>query len=1127
MDGTVRTHHLFQWCLKTLGILALSWTMVGNAIRSAEADAPGVQVAHGFEVTLYADDALAHDIFSMTTDSFGRIVVSGAGYVKILEDTDGDGIADKAIPFVDGPKTGAQGMYFVGRDLLCSGDGGLIRYRDRDQNDRADGPPDTFLKTKTGGEHDLHAIRKGPDGWWYVIAGNMTGINDRYVTLKTSPVKHPEAGTLMRFQPDLSKGEVITHGIRNAYDFDFAGAGDLFTFDSDGERDISLPWYRPTRVFHCLPGSHLGWKTKSWKRPNGFFDMPPVLAEFGRGSPSGVECYEHDAFPEKYRGALFVLDWTYGRVMALPMKQNGSVWSTEPVDFMSAVGQHGFAPTDVTVGADGALYVCVGGRGTRGSVYRIRAVESDSSSNENGTATLTSTPWIESDPTSKEDKLDLCLQAPQPLSSWSRRLWEPVSVELTSEPFLVAAADKKRSVRERVRAIEILTEKFNGIDGDLVNTLSADESALIRARAIWSIGRTQTETPNHRYLAPYIIDRDPLVVRSAMEAMLGGDEESVDRMAEHLGSQIGIKDRFVRQSSMQIMTRMSTDAFHRVAEIGYKQGWYAATPVAGAYAIRKGEYAEYPIEIALRILKAERPVDLKLEATRLLQLGLGDLVPDNDDSDPVFEGYVPAIDLAEHEQKLDRLRIALDEIYPSGDDDLDWELERIISMVQPANDNLITEIAAKMTADSHPVHDIHRLIVLSRIPAARSGDQRKAIANALVLLESKIAKRKLRQDSNWDDRVLEIYMVLVDRDEKLAVAMLDHPQFGHPGHVQFVGACPPERFDDAISAFVKRIESEPDYEWNPDIIFLLGESDNADERNLIREHFDDYSLRNAIIMTLASEPKAEDRRFFVQGLETAPVSAIAECVNALGLLPPSKDPVENVILLNTLRNLTPNGDERGVRDQIAELLRLNLGVNHGYRAGRNGDAQQDVIEKWTATVQKLFPEEVAKQNQANGTDPAALAKLMKDVDWDAGNAVHGLSLFKTRGCVQCHNGRRALGPDLSGVAGRFSRNDLFTAIAFPHRDVSPRYQTIQIATTEGHVRTGLIVYESVDGLVLRDANNKTWRIETEEIEVRKRLSKSIMPTGLLKDLKPSDLADLNAYLRTLGTQSKTRTADAK
>ncbi|GAG21821.1 unnamed protein product, partial [marine sediment metagenome] len=190
----------------------------------------------------------------------------------------------------------------------------------------------------------------------------MAGIDKRFVTVADSPVKTPQAGTLLRLSPDFSKREVMADGFRNAYDFDFHPFGDLFTYDSDGERDVSLPWYRSTRVFQVLPGAHAGWLSRHWKRPAGFLDMPPVMASFGRGSPTGVECYRHTHFPEKYRGALFVLDWTYGRVMTLPLTENGSVWQSESEEFISTVGQFGFAPTDAAVAPDGSLYVSVGGR---------------------------------------------------------------------------------------------------------------------------------------------------------------------------------------------------------------------------------------------------------------------------------------------------------------------------------------------------------------------------------------------------------------------------------------------------------------------------------------------------------------------------------------------------------------------------------------------------------------------------------------------------------------------------------------------------------------------------------------------------------------------------------------------
>src|ERR1051325_11541420 len=204
----------------------------------------GLRIPRGFRITLFADQNLAADIQAMTLDSRGRVVVTGPGYIKILEDRNNDGRADTATLFAETP-TGGMGLCFDGRDLLFMGDGFLSVYHDANGDGRADGPPDRILPFKFG-EHGGHAMRKGPDGWWYVVAGNDTDFKPSHVTLPSSPVVTPEAGAILRLSPDLKQSEILAHGFRNPYDFDFNWMGELFTFDSDTERDAFLPWYKPT-----------------------------------------------------------------------------------------------------------------------------------------------------------------------------------------------------------------------------------------------------------------------------------------------------------------------------------------------------------------------------------------------------------------------------------------------------------------------------------------------------------------------------------------------------------------------------------------------------------------------------------------------------------------------------------------------------------------------------------------------------------------------------------------------------------------------------------------------------------------------------------------------------------------
>jgi putative heme-binding domain-containing protein len=68
---------------------------------------------------------------------------------------------------------------------------------------------------------------------------------------------------------------------------------------------------------------------------------------------------------------------------------------------------------------------------------------------------------------------------------------------------------------------------------------------------------------------------------------------------------------------------------------------------------------------------------------------------------------------------------------------------------------------------------------------------------------------------------------------------------------------------------------------------------------------------------------------------------------------------------------------------------------------------------------------------------------------------------------------------------------------------------------DGRVVSGLIVYESVDGLLLRDAEHRTWRIESTEVASRHLQRNSLMPSGLLRGSTREDLADLYRYLQAL------------
>ncbi|HEY1187279.1 MAG TPA: hypothetical protein VGE74_06455 [Gemmata sp.] len=361
----------------TSALLLLAATSAAPAAPASELKLPP-----GFSAKLFADNPLAPDIYTMTIDDAGRVLIAGRGYVRVLEDADGDGVADRAVDLIDGLKEGPMGLLAEGDSLFVVCDGGLKRYRGYNGKDKLKGPPERVLAVTTGGEHAAHAVRRGPDGWLYLLCGNNSGVKRATATGARSPVEEPVAGALLRLSPDLKTVEIVADGFRNPYSFDFNTDGEPFTYDSDNERCVGLPWYEGCRFYHVVPGGNYGWRSpqfsQTWRKPPYFPDVVKPIADLGRGSPTGVVCYRHTQFPEKYRGGFFLADWTFGRVHFVPLTAAGSTYEGTPEVFAEAVGTSGFAPTALAVHPKtGALFVSIGGRGTRGGVYQITCDKGD------------------------------------------------------------------------------------------------------------------------------------------------------------------------------------------------------------------------------------------------------------------------------------------------------------------------------------------------------------------------------------------------------------------------------------------------------------------------------------------------------------------------------------------------------------------------------------------------------------------------------------------------------------------------------------------------------------------------------------------------------------------------------
>jgi putative heme-binding domain-containing protein len=340
---------------------------------------------------------------SMTVDDKGRLIVSDQ-YGKLYRITPpalggkADDTKVEELPVELGEAHGLlwafDSLYVVVNEGRKYKPRGLWRVTSSKKDDVLD-KKELLREIDGGGEHGPHAVILGPDGKsLYVLHGNHTKpIKTDHTTVP--PIWGEDflvprlwdasghavgivapAGCIYKTDPDGKEWTLISMGYRNQYDAAFNRAGELFTFDSDMEWDINLPWYRPTRVCHAVPGSEFGWRGGTGKMYEYHPDNLPPVVNVGPGSPTGMVFGYGAKFPAKYQETLFCCDWSYGKLYALHLKEDGASYTGELEEFLTGSP---LPLTDIVVNPkDGALYFAIGGRSTMSGLYRVTYVGKES-----------------------------------------------------------------------------------------------------------------------------------------------------------------------------------------------------------------------------------------------------------------------------------------------------------------------------------------------------------------------------------------------------------------------------------------------------------------------------------------------------------------------------------------------------------------------------------------------------------------------------------------------------------------------------------------------------------------------------------------------------------------------------
>ncbi len=268
----------------------------------------------------------------------------GADRITILEDQDGDGLADESHDFVSDLNL-ATGLAFGHRGVFVLNVPYLLFYPDANRDDIPDGDPVVCLSGF--GMEDAHSVANsltwGPDGWLYGCQGST-------VTSMIRGIEFQQG--VWRYHPLTREFELFCEGGGNSWGLDFDASGELIYSTNVG----------PYRNLHGVQGGYY-WKSfgkhGGLHNPHayGYFDHIPHANFTGGHVTVGGLFYSGTNLPSSFRGRYVAGDLLGHTVQWHAVQPLGSTFTSSHGGTLLEANDTWFGATDVTMSPDGAVYV--------------------------------------------------------------------------------------------------------------------------------------------------------------------------------------------------------------------------------------------------------------------------------------------------------------------------------------------------------------------------------------------------------------------------------------------------------------------------------------------------------------------------------------------------------------------------------------------------------------------------------------------------------------------------------------------------------------------------------------------------------------------------------------------------
>jgi len=1136
---------------------------------SPEQEAESFRLPEGFQIELFASEPQISKPLNMAFDGRGRLWITdtveypypappdrpGRDSVKVLEDTDGDGRADRITTFAEGLNI-PIGLYPYEGGLVVFSIPNIWHLKDTDGDGKAD--ERTLLYGPMGVDRDTHglnnAFRRGYDGWLYACHGFS---NETNVKGRDGHAIHMHSGNTYRMRLDGERIEHFTWGQVNPFGMTFDPLGNLFTADCH-----SKP------IYQLLRGGYY----PSFGKPHDGLGFVPPMMDHGHGSTAicGIAFYTGDNFPREFHGNIFTGNVMTSRVNRDSLVYTGStIVAREEPDFVVTTDPW-FRPVDIQLGPDDALYVAdfynriighyevpldhPGRDRTSGRIWRITYRGNDASSQPPRTL-----PNLAS---ASSDELIAALGD----SNLTRRTLAADQladrVGATAAGAVRAAFHHSENPAQRVHALWVLY-RLEAVSDREIASAAEDKSRDVRAHAMKVLSETPRWSPaDFERAAAALRDSDAFVQRAAADALgRHGRYENILPLLQALRAAPAEDNHLVHTLRMALRDQLrDADNFARLETARLSETDSRA--VAGVLtSLPMPEAADFLLEhVRSGAAEPERVAEYLQHAARHVPLErvdtLAEVAQEKFKSD--LNGQLSLLDSirrglqqrgAPPSNALKAWGLALigellDEVEPGPltwintplegkrRADNPWALQRRASSDGNRDAMFLSslprgeELTGLLRSGTFAAPETLQFFIAGHSgppdkPASRNNLIRlRDAATHAVIAESLPPRNDVAQPVTWNLAEHEgkaVYLEIVDGDEAGGFAWLAVGRFT-PGTIALPAVDPSVasqhvRSSAEIAASLRLAEMKPRLEQLLTAGSLDASASEAAAAALAA--FDPDSRVEALVPAVGDAAVSPELR---GRLCSAIAARDSEQIGA--------------VLSDALRAIPERLQERVAQSLAADrrgaetLLSL---VEQGAASPRLL-LSPAVADKLRAVKVRDADKRIALLTAALPSRNETLEKLVADrragFARSRSSAERGAAVF-AKHCAACHQigGQGALiGPQLDGIGNRGLERVLEDTLD-PNRNVDAAFHVTTLVLANGKILTGLFRREEGATLVLADNQGKEFSVPAADVDEQKKVPTSLMPANVSELVPENDFYDLVAYL--LSQRGKPAVVEAK